>query len=123
MLAADSSIVGDGQGGRKGLEVLEESDQIAMVAAPGYADAGSYDALLSHCEKMKDRVAILDAPAQVSRIDSLTILATAPREPKKARGASEETKSPAAKSEVEAAAPTPIRWGLGGLLFSADYRS
>ena len=34
-----------------------------MVAAPGYTDVGdSYDALLSHCENLGDRVAILDGP-------------------------------------------------------------
>src|SRR6266566_5294988 len=69
-VGADNSIVGDGQG-RKGLEVLEESDEIAIVAAPGYMDAESYDALLSHCEKMKDRVAILDAPPKDSKNDAL----------------------------------------------------
>ena len=35
----------------QGLDVLETVDEVAIVAAPGYADAGSYDALLTHCEK------------------------------------------------------------------------
>lgn len=117
-IGADGSIVGDGQGGRKGLEVLEESEEIAIVAAPGYTDADSYDALLSHCEKMKDRVAILDAPTQVSKIDSLTMTATASRESKKARGASEETKSQsAAKPEVAAARPRQSDGGWGAFYF------
>lgn len=117
-VGADNAIVGDGQGSRKGLEVLEESDEIAIVAAPGYSDAESYDALLSHCEKMKDRVAILDAPAQVSQIDALTITATASRESKKARGVNEEPKSPSAtKSEVDAALPRQSDEGWGAFYF------
>src|SRR5205823_367620 len=55
------SIAGGGRN-RVGLDVLEQIDEIAIVAAPGYTDAASYDAVLSHCEKLKDRVAILDAP-------------------------------------------------------------
>ncbi len=59
----------------KGLRVLEQVDEVAIVAAPGYADAGSYDALLSHCESMKDRVAVLDGPQQVTSIDQFTAVA------------------------------------------------
>ena len=35
---------------------------MAIVAAPGFTDAGSYNALLTHAEQMQDRVAVLDAP-------------------------------------------------------------
>src|SRR6266480_541265 len=116
-VGVDNSIVGDGQG-RKGLEVLEESDEIAIVAAPGYMDAESYDALLSHCEKMKDRVAILDAPPQVSKIDALTKVATAPAKAKKSRGASEDTKpSGEAKSEADALRPRQSDGGWGAYYF------
>ncbi|MHB1007955.1 MAG: phage tail sheath family protein [Propionibacteriaceae bacterium] len=44
-----------------GLSVLEPIDDIAIVAAPGYTDPASYEAVIAHCEKMRDRVAILDA--------------------------------------------------------------
>ena len=116
-VGADNSIVGDGQG-RKGLEVLEESDEIAIVAAPGYMDAESYDALLSHCEKMKDRVAILDAPPLVSKIDALTKVATAAAKTKKSRGASEEAKpSGEAKSEADALRPRQSDGGWGAFYF------
>ncbi|HYO49501.1 MAG TPA: phage tail sheath C-terminal domain-containing protein [Chloroflexia bacterium] len=75
--------VGKGQpisgGGRNrtGLDLLEEIDEIAIVVAPGYTDAASYDAVLTHCEKLKDRVAILDAPRDVVDINLLTQVATA----------------------------------------------
>lgn len=85
-VGADGSLVGDGRG-RKGLEALEEVDEVAIVAAPGYTDAASYDALLSHCEKLKDRVAILDAPLDVENIDALKTVATAPATAKKSKPA------------------------------------
>ncbi len=116
-VGAEGSIVGGGQE-RAGLEVLEQSDEIAIVAAPGYTDPVSYDALLSHCEKMKDRVAILDAPPQVSKIDALTKVATAPRESKKPRGGSEEAKSPgAAELEADAVRPRQSDGGWGAFYF------
>ena len=59
----------------KGLAALESLDEVAIVAAPGYADAASYDALLTHCEKLKDRVAVLDPPKDVPKIELLTKVA------------------------------------------------
>ncbi|MGI9175544.1 MAG: phage tail sheath family protein [Rhodothermales bacterium] len=69
------SIAGGGRE-RSGLQLFEEVDDIAIVAAPGFTDAASYDALLGHCEKLKDRVAVLDAPCEVSDINLLTQVAT-----------------------------------------------
>ncbi|HEY0752981.1 MAG TPA: phage tail sheath C-terminal domain-containing protein [Ktedonobacteraceae bacterium] len=70
------AIAGGGRN-RVGLNVLEQVDEVAIVAAPGYTDAASYDAVLTHCETLKDRVAILDAPAQVDDITLLTRVALA----------------------------------------------
>jgi uncharacterized protein len=73
--------VGEGNpiagGGRErtGLAVLEQVDEIAIVAAPGYTDAASYDALLTHCETLQDRVAILEAPRDARSINQLTQVA------------------------------------------------
>ncbi len=61
---------------RQGLRVLEQIDEVAIVVCPGYTDAVSYDAILSHCENLKDRVAILDTPQNVPNIDALTKVAT-----------------------------------------------
>ncbi len=80
-------LVGDGRQ-RKGIETLEEVDEVAIVAAPGFSDAASYDAILSHCEKLQDRVAILDAPEAVPNIDLLKTVATSgTAKPKKGAGA------------------------------------
>ena len=76
-IGTDPWISGGGPG-RRGLQLLEEVDEVAIVAAPGYADLASQETLLSHCEKLKDRVAILDAAETVKTIDQLTKVATAP---------------------------------------------
>lgn len=64
--------VGDGNRVRAGLALFETIDEIAIVACPGYTDASSYEEVLSHCEKLQDRVGILDAPYPVENIDLLT---------------------------------------------------
>ncbi len=74
-IGKEGSVVGD-QRKRTGVHCLEEIDEVAIVAAPGYTDALSYDAMISHCEKMGDRVAILDAPENVNDTDRLKIVST-----------------------------------------------
>ncbi|MBW3577856.1 MAG: phage tail sheath subtilisin-like domain-containing protein [Actinobacteria bacterium] len=64
-------------GPRQGLSLFEAVDELAIVAAPGRTDIESYQALITHCEKMEDRFAILDAPADVDRVERLTEVATA----------------------------------------------
>jgi uncharacterized protein len=69
-------------GARRGaLDALAEIDEIAIVAAPGMTDPDSYDALIAHCELLRDRVAILDAPPRVDDMSQLTEVATAPGAP------------------------------------------
>ena len=43
------------------LNSFEAIDEIAIVAMPGITDKAFQDKLLSHCEKLKDRFAILDS--------------------------------------------------------------
>jgi hypothetical protein len=47
---------------RTGLRLLEENDEISIVAAPGRTDVASHEALASHCELLGDRICILDLP-------------------------------------------------------------
>lgn len=79
-------IVNTGQGGivgsgrkKAGLDVLEAVDEIAIVCIPGLTDPASYDAVLTHCENLKDRVAILDGPGpdRVEDLNRLTQVGTA----------------------------------------------
>lgn len=93
----NGSIAGGSGSEREGLQVLETIDEVAIVAAPGYTDAVAYEAVLSHCEKMKDRFAILDAPGHVHALDNLTKVATA----------SASSSKPVEDGEAPAADPKP----------------
>ncbi len=72
--AADAPVAGAAGGG--GLRALEVEDEVAIVAAPGRTDAASYDARLTHCEIIRDRVAILGGPLRTGEIGALTRDAT-----------------------------------------------
>lgn len=68
---------GDGRlGVAAGLDLLALEDEVAIVAAPGFTDPASHDALLTHCERLNDRFAILDAPARVDDLGLLTRVAS-----------------------------------------------
>ncbi len=56
----------NGPGARTGLKTFLDIEDIAIVAAPGQIDQAIQDALLTHCEIMKDRFAILDSPEEIS---------------------------------------------------------
>lgn len=56
-----------GPGARTGLKALEEIDEINIVCAPGQTDPVIQDAVLSHCENMRYRFAILDAPEVIEK--------------------------------------------------------
>ncbi len=102
----ETSIAGDARQ-RTGLACLQAIDEVAIVAAPGFTDPASYEALLSHCEQMEDRVAILDAPADVSNIDALKEVATV-------ESGSEEDSE---ESEITAARPRNSTDGYGAFYF------
>jgi hypothetical protein len=57
------------------LDALARIDEIAIIAAPGMTDASSYDEILTYCENMRDRIAVLDAPESVSDVQNLTEVA------------------------------------------------
>lgn len=83
-----------------GLTLLEAVDDVAIVAAPGYTDSASYDALITHCEHelRQDRVAILDTVEQVDDVNQLTEVGT--------------VTAPAASGGGDAASPAPAGRGL-----------
>jgi phage tail sheath protein FI len=87
------SIAGDARQ-RTGITCLEQIDEIAIVAAPGISDVMSHDALLSHCESLGDRFAILDCPELVENIDLLKEVATAAVMPAKGGDAEEGETAP-----------------------------
>lgn len=57
----------NGPGTRTGLKALEDVEEINIVCAPGQTDPVIQDAVLSHCENMKYRFAILDAPEVIEK--------------------------------------------------------
>lgn len=60
------------------LAVAEIEDEIAIVAAPGRSDPATHAALQVHCERLEDRVAILDTQEEVDDIGLLTQVETVP---------------------------------------------
>lgn len=74
-IAENETIAGDAAK-RTGLTALEAIDEIAMVAAPGYSDSVSHNALIDHCKNLKDRIAILDSPEVVNNTDHLKTVAS-----------------------------------------------
>ena len=54
--------VDHGPGTRTGLKALEDMEDVNLVAAPGQTDPVIQDAVLSHCENMRYRFALLDSP-------------------------------------------------------------
>jgi len=101
-----------------GLEVLATIDEIAIVAAPGYIGADAYDALLSHCENLQDRVAILDTPENVASLNQLTEVATA-APPSRRRSSTESTEGgePAEAPASSGLRPRQSDNGFGAVYF------
>jgi phage tail sheath protein FI len=56
-----------GPGERGGLHAFEEVEEIAIVAAPGQTAPAITDAVLTHCEKMRYRFAVLDSPEVIEK--------------------------------------------------------
>ncbi|MFI6327412.1 phage tail sheath family protein [Micromonospora chersina] len=69
-----------GTGGKRGgLQLLEAVDEINILAAPGYHDPVSHEALISMAERLRTMVAICDPPPEVEDISRLTRVATPPK--------------------------------------------
>ncbi|MFI6264930.1 phage tail sheath family protein [Micromonospora sp. NPDC051006] len=71
------AVTGTGQR-RGGLQLLEAVDEISIVAAPGFHDPVSHDALLSMAERLRTMVAICDPAPDVEDVSALTRVATPP---------------------------------------------
>jgi len=79
-IGTSQNLTGTGKT-RAGLDLLQAIDEVKVVAAPGFTGAVNYDALLTHCENMRNRVAIMDSPENVNNLDLLTRVATATATP------------------------------------------
>ncbi|WP_319464211.1 phage tail sheath family protein [Micromonospora sp. RTP1Z1] len=66
-----------GTGGRRGgLQLLEAVDEISILAAPGFHDPVSHEALLSMAERLRTMVAICDPAPDLDDVSALTRVAT-----------------------------------------------
>ncbi len=62
----------EGPGKRTGLFAFNPITDISIVCAPGVSEPAAQDAILSHCEQNRFRVAILDAPETIEKgIDTI----------------------------------------------------
>ncbi len=61
----DEAFIGvdNGPGQRTGIQALIDIDQISIVAVPGKSQQPIINALITHCETLKDRFAVIDPPA------------------------------------------------------------
>jgi len=67
---AGGAVSGDGK--KTGIHSLTSYDEIALVAAPGKSSIDDYNALIEHCETLKNRFAILDGPATFDDVSEMT---------------------------------------------------
>jgi phage tail sheath protein FI len=58
------------------LALTAENANINLIAAPGFTDAASHEAIISHCERRDDRFAVLDMPSDIAKIGDITRLAS-----------------------------------------------
>ncbi len=65
-LGDDASMIGADD-----IALLDAIDGISIVAAPGYTDDGSVEAVLTSCEGRKDRFAVLDTADPADRLTDL----------------------------------------------------
>lgn len=69
----DIDLIGqdNGPGLRTGIESLSERDNISIVAVPGVVSEAVQGALISHCERNKYRIAVLDGPRNTPLVSDL----------------------------------------------------
>lgn len=99
-----------------GLQLLEAIDDVAIVAAPGFTDGFSYDALINHCEDIlrQDRVAILDTVEEVRDINRLTQVGTITGPATSGGSSSSSAGSSSSGSSASATAPDSADGGADG---------
>ncbi len=61
----------NGPGERTGIQSFKENDQISIIAIPGITEPEVITALVSHCENMTDRFAVIDMPFDCKTTDKL----------------------------------------------------
>ncbi|HIH44096.1 MAG TPA: phage tail sheath family protein [Candidatus Methanoperedenaceae archaeon] len=60
-----------GPGKRSGIEAFKDIDEVSILAAPGNTDLNVQLALVSQCENLKDRFAVLDIPENLQKVNDV----------------------------------------------------
>lgn len=115
---------------RTGIKLLEEIDEISIVAAPGLSGPDVFDVLMTHCETCRYRVPILDYPLEASTqlelVKKVAVLPAAEPQPAlpaktpRSRGDAAETdvvKDAKSTAEVTGYRPRNSKSGLGAVYF------
>jgi phage tail sheath protein FI len=70
---APATFIGEdnGPGKRTGIQAFVENNHISMISVPGVTDPEVMVSLVSHCENMKNRVAVLDMPEEYTKTKDL----------------------------------------------------
>jgi hypothetical protein len=116
-MPAGDSIAGMEKPRRTGLKLLQEIDEVSIIAAPGCTDAGSHDALISFAEGSNNCMAICDPPLEVPDTDLLKIVATAPASKKNDRSNDAPGAGPANPSPPTGLRPRVSAKGCGTFYF------
>jgi hypothetical protein len=61
----------NGPGKRTGIQAFIENDQVSMMAVPGITMPDVLVSLVSHCENLKSRFAVLDMPKELTKTKEL----------------------------------------------------
>jgi hypothetical protein len=61
----------NGPGKRTGIQAFIENDQVSMMAVPGITMPDVVVSLVSHCENLKSRFAVLDMPKELTKTKEL----------------------------------------------------
>ncbi|MCG5511216.1 phage tail sheath family protein [Ectothiorhodospira lacustris] len=104
-------------GSHQGVNVLETVDEVAIVAAPGMTGASAYDAVLSHCELMENRVAILDGAPEAPSMQALIQVATEGGRRRQAGSPEAEAEPAANPKQVQGLRPRNSDQGYGAVYF------
>ncbi|WP_238434414.1 phage tail sheath subtilisin-like domain-containing protein [Micromonospora tarensis] len=112
------AITGTGQR-RGGLQLLEAVDEISIIAAPGFHDPVSHEALLSMAERTRTMVAICDPAPDIDDISALTRVATpsSGKPPKPAEGPGGDAAQPGGSGGHEGAAHRPRQSEFGAFYY------
>jgi len=76
-LGPDGTLAGT-DSPRTGIKVLEEIDEVSIVAAPGCTGPDAFDALSTHCENCRYRMPIFDYPVEATNLELIKKVAMLP---------------------------------------------